>query len=46
MKPDYFKAAEILSEELPSVALAAIDCTQFWSFCKQMEIAGCPTGIR
>lgn len=43
MKPNYFKAAEILSEELPSVALAAIDCTKFFSFCKQMEISGYPT---
>ncbi|KAJ7391853.1 Protein disulfide-isomerase A5 [Desmophyllum pertusum] len=43
MKPDYFKAAEILSEEHPSAALAAIDCTRFKPLCKQIEIKGFPT---
>ncbi|XP_078376471.1 putative protein disulfide-isomerase A4 isoform X1 [Oculina patagonica] len=43
MKPNYFKAAEILSDELPSVALTAIDCTKFRDVCKRIEIKGFPT---
>lgn len=43
MKPAYFKAAEILSEELPSVSLAALDCLQHKDICRRAKIRGYPT---
>lgn len=43
MKPNFFKAAEILSEEHPSEALAAVDCTRFKSICKRIGLKGYPT---
>ncbi|CAH3172769.1 unnamed protein product [Porites evermanni] len=44
MKPNYFKAAEILSEENPSTSLAAVDCTKYKGLCKRFEVQGFPTG--
>lgn len=43
MKPSYFKAAEILSEERPSASLAAVDCTKFKELCQRLKIKGYPT---
>lgn len=43
MKPAYFKAAEILSEELASASLAALDCIKYRAVCKRFKIDGYPT---
>ncbi|XP_058964969.2 probable protein disulfide-isomerase A4 [Pocillopora verrucosa] len=43
MKPNFFKAAEILSEQHPSEALAAVDCTKFKPICKRTGLKGYPT---